>query len=174
MLAVLAGVVTGDEARQLINRIIADRSLVQCSYYFRHYLHSAVSLVGEGDRYPDLLAPWKAMLDRGLTTWAEKDDPTRSDCHAWSASPNYELFHTVLGIDSAGPGFSRVLIRPFPGKLAKVSGAIPHPKGEIAVSLEQNNGRLKAVVSLPDGVTGTFVWRGQSRPLRGGTNSLNW
>ena len=174
VLAVLAGVSSGDEARQLINRIIADRSLVQCSYYFRHYLHSAVNLVGEGDRYPDLLAPWKAMLDRGLTTWAEKDDPTRSDCHAWSASPNYELFHTVLGIDSAGPGFSRVLIRPFPGKLAKVSGAIPHPKGEIAVSLEQNNGRLQAVVSLPAGVTGSFVWRGQSRELHPGANSLNW
>lgn len=174
VLAVLAGVSTGAEARQLINRIIADRSLVQCSYYFRHYLHSAVNLVGEGDRYPDLLSPWQAMLDRGLTTWAEKDDPTRSDCHAWSASPNYELFHTVLGIDSAGPGFSRVLIRPFPGKLSKVSGAIPHPQGEIAVSLEQNNGRLKALVSLPAGVTGSFVWRGQSRELKPGTNSLNW
>jgi alpha-L-rhamnosidase len=49
------------------------------------------------------------MLNRGLTTWAETADPTtRSDCHAWSASPNYELFRTVLGIDSAAPGFRRV------------------------------------------------------------------
>src|SRR5262249_10229221 len=42
-LAILAGVATGDEARELIGRIVADRSIVQCSIYFRHYLHSAVN-----------------------------------------------------------------------------------------------------------------------------------
>lgn len=174
VLAILADVSKGDEARSLIRRIIDDRSLVQCSYYFRHYLHSAVNETGEGDRYIDLLGEWKAMLDRGLTTWAETPDPSRSDCHAWSASPNFELFRTALGIDSAGPGFSRVVIRPFPGKLMKVSGAIPHPKGEIAVSLDQNSGRLKAEVSLPAGVTGTFIWQGQQRELKPGNNTLNF
>ena len=52
------------------------------------------------------------MLNRGLTTWAETADPTRSDCHAWSASPNYDLLSIVAGIQPAAPGFKRVRIEP--------------------------------------------------------------
>jgi alpha-L-rhamnosidase len=176
VLAVLAGVSSGDEARRLILRILPDSTLTQCSYYFRHYLHSAVNLVGEGDRYLDLLGEWESMLSRGLTTFAERyerpGDPSRSDCHAWSASPNFEIFRTVLGIDSTAPGFSRVSVRPFPGRLERVAGSIPHPKGEIAVKLEQAGNRLRVEVTLPDGVTGEFSWRGRQHALAGGRNAF--
>jgi len=171
-LAVLADVTGGDEAHDLIERVAGDKSLVQCSIYFRHYLHSAMNKAGAGDRYLDMLGTWRTMLARGLTTWAETADPTRSDCHAWGASPNYELFRTVLGIDSAAPSFARVIIRPFLGRLTHVSGAIPHPKGEIAVSLALTNGKLEATVSLPAGVDGRFEWHGQTRDLHPGENHL--
>ncbi len=173
-LAVLARVIDDDDARALVNRLLSNSSLTQCTYYFRHYLHSAVNQVGEGDRYLDLLGEWDKMLAIGLTTWAETPDPSRSDCHAWSASPNYELFRTVLGIDSAGPGFNRVSIRPFPGKLSQVSGSIPHPKGRIAVSLKLDGGKLNAEVSLPQAVEGEFIWRGAQRPLKAGLNKLSF
>ena len=78
----------------------------------------------------------------------------RSDCHAWGASPNFELFRTVLGIDSAAPGFRRVVIRPFLGDLARASGSMPHPRGEVSVRLSRASGGVKADVSLPDGVEG--------------------
>ncbi len=171
-LAVLAGVSEGAEAHDLVERAARDQSLVQCSIYFRHYLHSAMNKAGAGDRYLDMLGPWRTMLERGLTTWAETADPARSDCHAWGASPNYELFRTVLGIDSAAPGFARVLIRPFLGKLTHVSGAVPHPKGEIAVTLTLDNGKLEAGVTLPGGVEGRFEWHGQTRDLHPGENRL--
>jgi alpha-L-rhamnosidase len=163
-LAVLARVIEGNEARALVNRILKDSTLTEASFYFRHYLHTAVNQVGEGDRYLDMLDAWDKMLANGLTTWAEKPEPTRSDCHAWSASPNYELFRTVLGIDSAAPGFKKVLIRPYLGKLQKVSGAIPHPNGEIEVKLWLNQGKC---------VNGEFVWRGKSSPLQPGLNKLS-
>ena len=169
----LAGVTEGAEAKDLIERVSADNgALVQCSIYFRHYLHSAMNKARAGDRYLDMLGAWRTMLDRGLTTWAETADPTRSDCHAWGASPNYELFRTVLGIDSAAPGFARVVIRPFLGKLTHVSGAIPHPKGEIAVTLTLTNGKLEAGVTLPAGVEGQFEWHGQTRSLHSGENHV--
>lgn len=171
-LAVLAGVTAGSEARDLIERVANDGTLVQCSIYFRHYLHSALNKAGAGDRYLDMLGTWRTMLDRGLTTWAETADPTRSDCHAWGASPNYELFRTVLGIDSAAPGFKRVLVRPFLGKLTHVSGAIPHPKGQIAVDLTLRGGKLNASVNLPPGVDGRFEWHGETRDLHPGENHL--
>jgi alpha-L-rhamnosidase len=171
-LAILAGLVEGDAARDLIRRTIEDTSLPQCSIYFRHYLHSALNKAGEGDRYLDLLDPWRRMLQRGLTTWSEQEDPTRSDCHAWGASPNFELFRTVLGIDSAAPGFRRVVVRPFLGKLTHARGSIPHPKGRIEVSLNLRGGKLEAEVTLPAGIDGDFVWRGQHRALKPGRNAL--
>jgi hypothetical protein len=173
-LAVLARVVEGADARALVNRILSDTTLTPCTYYFRHYLHSAVNMVGEGDRYLDLLSEWDSMLARGLTTWAEKPEPTRSDAHAWSASPNFELYRTVLGIDSAAPGFSRVVVRPFPGALTRASGSIPHPKGEIAVTLVRKGRALDAEVTLPSGVTGEFEWGGSRRPLASGRTVLRW
>lgn len=171
-LAVLARVVEGDAARDLVSRILDDPSLVQCSIYFRYYLHSAVLRAGLGDRYLDLLGQWRTMFSRGLTTWAEQLDPTRSDCHAWGSSPNYEVFRTILGIDSAGQGFSRVVVRPHLGKLERVAGAIPHPRGEVAVSLTVRGDRLDAEIVLPPGVEGELVWRGTTRNLSGGMNRL--
>jgi alpha-L-rhamnosidase len=178
VLAILAGIVPDQEAPKLIERILTEPGLVKCSLYFRHYLHAALNRAGLGDRLLDMLGDWQAMLDRGLSTWAEvpeiADRVSRSDCHAWSASPNFELFRTVLGVDSAAPGFSRVTIRPFLGKLTKVSGSIPHPKGEISVKLEIRSGRLEAEVELPMGLSGEFRWQGKSQRLSGGLTKLSF
>jgi alpha-L-rhamnosidase len=171
-LAILAGVVEGGPARELLDRTLTDSSAAQASVYFRHYLHAALNRAGEGDRYSAMLDPWRRMLERGLTTWAERREPSRSDCHAWGASPNFELFRTVLGIDSAAPGFRRVLVQPFLGNLSKVSGAIPHPRGEVAVSLERKGDELEALVSLPAGIQGEFRWEGNTAPLQPGSNRL--
>jgi len=173
-LAVLGGVISGERARDVMGRIAGDASLVQCSIYFRHYLHSAMNEAGLGDRYLEMLGPWREQLARGLTTWAETADPTRSDCHAWGASPNFELFRTVLGIDSAAPGFHRVLIRPKLGKLERAAGSIPHPRGEIAVRLEKHGDKLEAEVKLPPGVAGEFWWRDQKHTLVSGAQQLHF
>ncbi len=174
-LAVLAGLVKGDQAKQVMEKTLAASDLARATIYFRYYLHLAMREAGLGDRYLEMLGPWRNMLAQGLTTWAETDNPgVRSDCHAWGASPNIELFRTVLGIDSAAPGFRRVRIRPQPGKLTKLSGAIPHPKGEISVALEIIGGKLEAEVRLPPGVTGEFKWRGETRPLASGFSKLSF
>ena len=171
VLAVLAGLVEGAEARAVLERVLADTTLAPGSIYFRHYLHAAVNRAGLGDRYLDLLEPWWRMLREGLSTWAETNEPdVRSDCHAWGASPNFELFRTVLGVDSAAPGFRRVAIRPFLGRLTRLSGAIPHPRGEVAVSLALERGALRATITLPDGVDGELLWGGQRRPVPSGTS----
>src|SRR5262249_5759975 len=90
-----------------------------------------------------------------------------------SSSPNYELFRTVLGIDSAASGFNRVVIRPFLGKLTRASGSIPHPKGEVAVNLVHAGAKLEAEVRLPVGVTGELIWQGTRRPLKSGLNKMS-
>jgi hypothetical protein len=174
-LALLAGVAKPAEAGGMAARLLDDKSLRTAGLYFKYYVHLAAIRAGLGDRYLDQLGPWRRMLANGFSTWGEFDTTeTRSDCHAWSASPNIELFRTVLGVDSAAPGFRRVIVRPSPGNLTRVSGAVPHPNGEIAVKLTLKDGKLDAEVTLPPGIDGDFEWRGHRRPLHPGSNQLSF
>lgn len=171
--AVLSGAVSGDAARDLMQRVADDKSLIQSTTYFRFYLLQAMKEAGLGDRYLEGLGPWREMLARGLTTFAEKPDPTRSDCHAWSASPVYEFLATVCGIEPASPGFATVRVAPHLGYLKWAKGKMPHPRGDIAVELRVEGDKLQAKVTLPEGVSGDFQWHGKVLPLRAGSQALS-
>ncbi len=172
VMAVLSGAIEGQAARDLIQRVADDKSLIQCSTYFRFYLLRAMKKAGLGDEYLAMLGPWRDMLATGLTTFAEKLDPTRSDCHAWSASPVYELLATVCGIEPASPGFATVRIEPHLGALKRVEGAVPHPNGEIRVSLVREGDGVRAKILLPPETHGTFVWKGAVRALNPGEQTF--
>ena len=173
ILAIIGGVVAGEEASLLMRRTLADDTLIPCTIYFRYYLQEAMARTGNAGLLLDNLDLFRDQMALGLTTWAEKPEPARSDCHAWGASPNIEFFRMILGIDSAAPGFASVRIAPALGGLREVSGGIPHPKGDISVSYKRKGGTLKAEISLPDGVDGEFVWEGRSRRLHSGRNFLS-
>ena len=174
ILAVLSGLVEGAAARELMLRILGAPGLAQVSMYFRYYLNCALAKVGEGDGYIEKLGDWRKMMALGLTTFSETLDrpgaPSRSDCHAWSASPNIEILRTVLGVDSAAPGFGRVSIRPHLGKLPFATGSVPHPKGAVTVSLQPKGSQWAVAIQLPAGVTGEFEWHGTKREIQPGPN----
>jgi hypothetical protein len=97
---------------------------------------------------------------------------SRSDCHAWGSSPNIELFRTVLGIDSDGPGFQKIKIEPHLGSLTKAGGEIPHPNGKISVNYLEQNDKWIIEIILPQNITGSLVWKGKVYLLKGGKNSF--
>jgi hypothetical protein len=107
----------------------------------------ALVKAGLGERYLKWLDKWRENIAMGMTTWAEKEDVdgSRSDCHAWGSSPNIELFRTVLGVDSAAPGFTKVKIKPHLGGLQKAGGEMPHPQGKLmsGMSLKMENGKSR-------------------------------
>ncbi len=178
-LAVLAHVVPQPQERGIVEKLIATRAagsaaidLAQSSVYFRAYTNATLREVRLGDRYPEMLGPWRQMLADGLTTWAEWNGPdSRSDCHAWGASPNFELLRTVAGIESRAPGFRRVRIAPNPGQFKDVSARMPHPRGVIGVRMHLD-GAMSADIELPEGTSGEFEWAGTSHALHQGENHL--
>jgi hypothetical protein len=176
-MAVLGDVITGTPARDLMLRTLTAPRLAQGALFFKFYMNLALAKVGEGDSYLDRLGDWRDMLARGLTTFAETIDlpgsPSRSDCHAWSASPNIEIFRTLLGVDSAAPGFRRVVVRPQLNKLKSVSGSVPHPTGTVEVRLEPRGAGMAATITLPPGTPGEFEWRGARRELAPGGNRFS-
>ena len=168
ILGVLTNAILAPDQKRVMQKVLTDSTLTQCSYYFRFYLFRAVKKVGLGDEYLSLLGPWRKMLDLGLTTWAEKPEPARSDCHAWSAHPNFDFLNTVAGIEPAAPGFRKVVIQPHLGTLTHLEASVPVPKGEIAVKYERQNGNLSADITLPQETTGWLAWGGQRLQLHGG------
>jgi len=158
--------------RAVLQKIMTEKDLTAATFYFRFYLFEALQKAGMGDQFLPQLDPWRGMLDIGLTTFAEQPEPTRSDCHAWSASPNYELLSLVCGIRPASPGFATVRIVPSLGDLEQVEGKMPHPAGEISVSFQRKKEQVTGFVALPTGVSGVFVWQGKERALRSGRNVL--
>ena len=147
-------------------------AIPSATFYFRFYLARALEAAGRGDAYLGLLAPWRDLLALGLTTWPEHPDPSRSDCHAWSAHPALDLLRVVAGIRPDAPGFSRVRIAPAPGPLTTFSAVHPHPRGEIRVTYERKGTGLTASVELPAGIDGVLVWEQREYPLHGGAQRV--
>ena len=191
ILAILTDAAPADRQRAVLDRLMAAgmpsaRELetplpegavqsrpTKASYYFRFYLARALDKLGRGDEYLIQLEPWREMLRLGLSTWAETPfDSTRSDCHAWSAHPNYDLLTIVAGIRPASPGFKTVRIEPHLGTLGALDATMPHASGPIAVSYHRVGETLEATVTLPPGIPGEFAWRGQTRTLQPGRQSF--
>jgi hypothetical protein len=173
VLAVLCDAVAVGERRALMERVLADSSLTQATYYFKFYVFEALREAGLGDRLVEQLEPWRGMLRLGLTSTPENPEPTRSDSHAWAAHPNYTLLATVLGVRPASAGFRTVRIAPALGPLQRADGRVPLPAGDIELRLTRRGSRgIEAVVTLPTGLTGEFVWAGRRIPLHAGHQQL--
>lgn len=148
-------------------------AMTAATYYFRFYLARALEHAGMADDYLRLLKPWHDMVALGLTTWAESPEPTRSDSHAWSAHPNYDLLTIVAGIRPKLPGFKRVVIEPHLGGLKQVHATLPTTKGLIDVQYALAAKGVAAKVNLPEGVSGELVWKGRKTLLHSATQNLS-
>ncbi len=174
ILAVLTDAVPAVQQAALLQKTTTDTSLTQATFYFKFYLFEALKKTGLGDQFIPQLKPWRDMLAMGLTTFAENPEPTRSDCHAWSASPLYEFLSTTCGIRPGEPGFRAVRIEPYLGDLATIDGKMPHPLGEIAVQFQKTpTGGLTGNVTLPTNLTGTLRWKGKTVALKAGKQTVN-
>ncbi len=173
IMAVLTGTVSPLEMKPVMQKVLKDTSLSQATFYYRFYLNRALKKAGMADMYYSQLTPWRGMIENGLTTFAENPDPTRSDCHAWSSSPNYDFLATICGIVPSAPGFSSVRIEPAMGELTTVTGSMPHPDGSIFVSLQRKGKEgVTAHIFLPEHLSGEFVWRGKTVKLKGGKQDI--
>ncbi|MGV3586432.1 MAG: alpha-L-rhamnosidase C-terminal domain-containing protein [Adhaeribacter sp.] len=175
ILGILTSTIPATETKEVMEKILKDPSLGQATFYYRFYLTQALKKAGMADLYYSQLTPWRNMLDIGLTTFAEKPEPARSDCHAWSASPNYDFLATICGIMPDKHGFATVRVAPALGELTEAKATMPHPAGEIKVSLQRKGKTgMYAEVILPLNVTGTFVWQDKEIMLKSGISRIKF
>jgi hypothetical protein len=171
-LALLSGQLDEPHKERVAAGLLLAPDLIRATIYFSHYLFEAYRLLGRGDVFLSRLSQWTILPECGLKTTIEQPEPTRSDCHAWSAHPLYHYFATTLGIRPGSPGFRTVEIWPQLGEMAWANGRLVHTRGEISVNFAMDGAKLHADICLPEGVTGHLHVGGQTYPLTGGSNNF--
>ncbi|HWC18679.1 MAG TPA: alpha-L-rhamnosidase C-terminal domain-containing protein, partial [Terriglobales bacterium] len=183
ILGVWLDVIPQAQQREVLSKILSSSdfgitatgpqpSMTTATYYFRFYLARALEHAGMGNDYLRLLEPWRTMLSLGLTTWAESPEPTRSDSHAWSAHPNYDLLTIVAGIRPQSAGFKNIAIEPHLGTLKHLDAAMPTPNGTVEVQYESVADGIRARIKLPAASSGELIWKGGKTALHQGEQEL--
>lgn len=159
--AVLAGIVHGEDAKQLMLRCIKEANIAQCSYSTTFFLFRAMEKVGLYSLTKPLWDKWLKLMEKNVTTWPEDPVTQRSECHAWGAIPIYEFAACILGVKPMVPGFDECLIRPDYDYLPHAQGKVATRYGPVSVQWEMGDGMfcvkvklpcpMKTMVYLPDG-----------------------
>jgi alpha-L-rhamnosidase len=130
-----------------------------------HLLLPAFSKVGRTDTAYRLFVPttypsWGYFLKLGATSmWERWDGKTEkgyyepsmnSFNHANLGTCSEWFYRTVLGIDSQGPGFQSIIIKPIPGgELTWAKGHYDSPHGRIASAWSWEGRRFDLSVTIP-------------------------
>lgn len=108
---VIAGVASGDAARELLDRLAHHPQAVGigCPYLMHHYVE-ALCIAGDFAKAAKILRTyWGGMVERGCDTFWEVFSPEddrlspynshlfNSYCHAWSCTPSWFLRHEQFG-----------------------------------------------------------------------------
>ncbi len=179
ILSVLYDVIPKERQQAVLRKILAIEpgttpdGVMSASYYFRFYLARALDHAGLADEYLQSLDPWRKLLPLHFSTWPEVPGNTRSDSHAWSAHPIYDLLTLVAGVEPASSGFASVRIAPHLGNLDSLTSTYPHPDGPIGLEYRRSGSTLDATITLPGKLAGTFVYRDHTWPLAPGVNQIH-
>ncbi|MCF6176960.1 MAG: hypothetical protein L3J71_14465 [Victivallaceae bacterium] len=173
-LAILSGYLDDSLKFKVGEALLKAQNLTRTTVYFSHYLFETYSAIQADNAFFDRLEPWLTIEELGLKTLVEEPEPSRSDCHAWSAHPLYHLYTTVAGIRPGAFGFKQVKIRPMLGTLKKLDVEIVHPAGKIKLYYnKKSNGKFIVKITLPQTVAGELVINHHTYPLSPGENSFN-
>lgn len=142
----------------------------RASVYFSYHVHEALIRAGEMEAIWQRFTFWQKLVEQGFLTTVEAPEPSRSDCHGWGAHPLYHCLTGVAGIRPAGPGFRELCITPQFGTLTTLDAMVPHPRGEIRISLQCSKGALRGTIHTP--VPGRLHWQGEETVLSAGENVI--
>ncbi|MFV2089789.1 MAG: alpha-L-rhamnosidase C-terminal domain-containing protein, partial [Pseudomonadales bacterium] len=139
-------------------RLDKEHDVVLANTFFSHYVFSALADAGRFDLAIEQMRTfYEPMLAAGATTLWESYHSGASLCHAFSATPVYQLSAHALGVRPGVSGFREIVIAPQPGDLEWARGVYPTMHGPVAVSWQCGDGILDLEVDIPAGTRGMLV-----------------
>ncbi|HEX7583402.1 MAG TPA: alpha-L-rhamnosidase C-terminal domain-containing protein, partial [Prolixibacteraceae bacterium] len=178
LLAILAEATIGDEAKQLMKKLLEPKDWFgQVDLFLHLYLFEAMNKTGLQEQFMPEISEWQLMMDRGMTTFAEVplewgEENQRSECHPWSSVPDYFFFRTVCGIQPLSAGYKTVEIAPAFGELTHIKAIYPHNLGNIELDLQRIGTKVEGSVTIPQGMQASFVWGTQKINLKAGSQTV--
>lgn len=125
-----------------------------CSFAASYEWFRALEKVGMQEEMRSSLDVWIGLIDRGSTTCPEEPGHPRSECHAWSALPLYEMCRTMAGVRMEN---GQLLIAPCLFDLPDLSGCVITPVGKAMFQYQRkDDGIWTYQVQLPKGVKAVF------------------
>ena len=169
--AVLNGMFGKKEAADILRRTLSDPDVIQCSFSTAYEVFRAFEWAGIYGETASLFDRWIRLLSLHCTTCPEEPQKGRSECHAWSALPLYEMVRVMAGVRCEKPGWEKIIIRPDLSFIPSLKGTICLPKGEIRIDYRKDPEEYR--IWLPEGVKAVFEWpSGRRQNLDGGMNIL--
>ncbi len=152
--AVLYDVCPKEKAEGIMTAILEDGTLTQPQPFFMHFVFEALEKTGLFEKYGfALMRKWQKLIDEcagGLKeVWGGFDCDY---CHAWSATPTYQMISKVLGIVPTKEGYTKIKLKPQLGDLAWAEGSVPTPCGMLYVRHEKQGGQIVTTYKMPDGM----------------------
>lgn len=169
--AILIGLGDADTRAKLAETIDTDKTLCQAAYFGRFYVFEAWRKANRPDLIVKNFDIYRAMVERGSTTWPEMPVADRSECHAWSNAPTYHLLRTILGFSILEPGCRRMQVKPYLHELNRASGAFATPHGRLFMSFDRKE-KAQFTLIVPDGVEVAFSYEGNDHTLLPGKHNV--
>jgi hypothetical protein len=138
-------------------------NVVLAQPFYSHHLHRALSKAGlYGAILDNIRRRWGPMIESGESTFWEtwQLGTITSKCHAFSATPTYDLSTEVLGVAPITPGFRRFRVAPQPADLEWARGVFPSPHGDITVAWQWVEGDFELSVKVPEGTEAEVILPG--------------
>ena len=138
----------------------AEYNVVQAQTFYSHFLHRALRKAGKVDMIvANIRARWSALIADGESTFREtwQLEPITSKCHAWSATPTFDLSTDILGIAPLEPGFARFRVAPHIAHLEWARGAFPTPRGDIQIEWRRDANRFELSLTVPNATEAEII-----------------
>ena len=149
ILCALYGVCGQEAARDLVERVLFDDTLLDMQPYFMHFALQAVYKVGLFPKYGmQMLERWKPLVaacDKGLQEgWFKPESGYAFDySHAWGGTPAYQLPHKLLGLEMVEPGWKAIRLNPNLYGLDSADISVPTPYGMLRCRMQNGETELE-------------------------------
>lgn len=171
--AVLNGMVSGEEAKALMTRTFVEKDVLRCFFSTCYELFRACEQAGCYDLTKQQMDWWIDLIGEHCTTCPETPVDSRSECHAWSVQPMYELMVVIAGIRRGTPGTPEFVICPHLDYVPDLAGEMTTDYGEIAFDYRKVDGRWKYQLTIPEGCSAIFRKKnGERVSLAAGTQII--
>ena len=155
--AVLNEMGTPEVRKFVMQRAMTEKDIIPCSFSTSYEWFRAMEKVGLYAATKTNMKRWAKLPEQGNTTCPEEPDESRSECHAWSALPIYELIRCVAGIQPGQAGWESVRICPHLEYLSDLEGKAVTPAGIISFYYKKEQDCWRYHIELPKDMKGIFI-----------------